>query len=58
MKGMVPTIGPPPLALSDDEAMPKSMMSAWPSGVTITLSGFRSRCTTPTSWAAAMPSAI
>ena len=56
---MVPTICPLSVApCCDDEAMPKSMMSAWPSAVTITFSGFMSRCTTPTSCAAAMPSAI
>ena len=34
------------------------MILAWPSSVTMTLAGFRSRCTTPFSWARARPSAI
>ena len=39
-------------------ASPKSRILAVPSFVTITFSGFRSRCTIPVSWALASPSAI
>ena len=39
-------------------AMPKSMILAWPSSVTMTLAGFRSRWTMPFSCARASPAAI
>ena len=39
-------------------ARPKSTIFTKPSRVTMTLAGFRSRCTIPASWAAARPSAI
>ena len=40
-----------------DRAMPKSMISAWPSASIMMLAGFRSRWTTPASCAAARPDA-
>ena len=39
-------------------AMPKSVTLTWPSGVTIRLAGFTSRCTIPATWAAASASPV
>jgi hypothetical protein len=36
-------------------AMPKSVIRAFPRPSIMTLAGFRSRCSTPLSWAAARP---
>ena len=44
-----------PLELSSRRAKPKSVMRAWPRPSIMTLAGFRSRCNTPFSWAAARP---
>ena len=62
MYSTVPTTAAPTVIVNPDapvveRAMPKSMISAWPSPSTMMLAGFRSRCTTPASCAAARPDA-